>query len=109
MTYKKDDGKPPLSLLSTKALVGVARVMAFGAKKYSTHGWRDNAGEWSRMLSAAMRHITAFNDGEDFDPETGESHIDHAMCCLMFLSEYQKAGLGDDDRYRYYGRAEGPS
>jgi hypothetical protein len=55
--------------------------------------------DWSRMVGAALRHIHAFNDGEDNDPESGLSHIDHALCCLMFLSNYQVTRTEFDDRY----------
>mgnify|MGYP007111985039 FL=1 len=32
-----------------------------------------------------MWHFTAWQSGELVDPETGESHLDHAICCLLFL------------------------
>lgn len=47
-----------------------------------------------------MRHITAFNDGEDLDPESGQSHLYHAMCCLAFVGTYQATKTGTDDRHQ---------
>jgi len=100
MTAKKNDkGKPPMALISNVAMRGLADVLAFGAEKYQANGWRSGM-EWSRYVSAAMRHIMAWNDGEDVDPESGLSHLDHAACCLMFLSEFEKTGNGTDDRYK---------
>lgn len=96
---KFDDGKAPLDLLSPKAMTEVAKVMAFGAKKYDKHNWR-NGLAWSRLVGAALRHIEAFNDGQDKDPETGLSHIAHASCCLMFLLEYEQTHPELDDRYK---------
>ena len=96
---KFDQDKLPLHLLSTEAMNQTAAVLKFGAQKYAEHNWR-NGFAWSRPLSAAMRHITAFNDGEDTDPESGLSHIGHAMCCLMFLLEFQKTHPELDDRYK---------
>ena len=96
---KFDDGKLPLHLLSTEAMNQTAAVLAFGAQKYAEHNWRKGF-VWSRPLSAAMRHITAFNDGEDRDPESGLSHLAHAACCIMFLLEFEKTNKHLDDRYK---------
>ena len=96
---KFDTEKPRMELLPTGPLVGVARVLTFGAKKYAAHNWRGGF-DYSRLIGASLRHITSFNDGEDLDPESTESHIDHAICTLMFLSEQIKKGTGTDDRYK---------
>ncbi len=96
--YKHDGGKLPLHLLSTVALNKVAEVMAFGAQKYSTDAWRAGM-DWSRLIGAALRHITAFNGGEDQDDESGLSHLAHAACCVMFLLEYEETFPEGDDRY----------
>jgi Domain of unknown function (DUF5664) len=96
---KHDDGKPRLDLLSTKALNGVADVLRFGAQKYAADNWRGGMA-WRRLIRAALNHLTAFADGVDTDAESGLPHLDHALCCLMFLSEYQKTDNGTDDRYR---------
>jgi hypothetical protein len=96
---KFDDGKLPLHLLSTEAMNQTAAVLAFGAEKYAAHNWRKGF-VWSRPLSATMRHITAFNAGEDKDPESGLSHLAHAACCIMFLLEFEKTHKELDDRYK---------
>lgn len=97
--HKYDGGKPPLDLLSRTALVKIAEVMAYGSNKYAAHNWRGGL-HWSRVLSAAMRHLMAFNDSEDKDSETGLSHIAHAGCCIMFLLEYETTHPELDDRYK---------
>lgn len=97
---KHDQTKEPLSLLSRVWLLGVASVMAFGAKKYKSHNWRAGI-ERSRLLSAALRHILAYNEGEDLDPESGLSHLDHASCCLMFAREHHETHPELDDRYKH--------
>lgn len=96
---KFDTNKLPLNLLSTEALNQTAAVLKFGAEKYAEHNWRAGF-TWSRPLAAAMRHITAFNDGEDCDPESGLSHLAHAACCIMFLLEFEKTHPELDDRYK---------
>lgn len=96
---KFDQNKLPLNLLSTEAMNQTAAVLAFGAEKYASHNWRKGFA-WSRPLAAAMRHITAFNDGENTDPESGLSHLAHAACCIMFLLEFEKTHPHLDDRYK---------
>ncbi len=96
---KYDNGKEPLSLLSRIWLTGVARVLEFGARKYASHNWRGGI-ERSRLLSAALRHLLAYNEGQDLDPETGLNHLDHASCCLMFARELHETRPDLDDRYK---------
>lgn len=104
MSARKDDkGKPPISLIPRSALLAEARVLAKGKERYGAHNWREGGIAWSRLLDAAMRHIAAFTDGEDFDngPEgSKELHLANARCCLGFLIEYYEKGLGQDDRYK---------
>ncbi len=95
---KHDQEKPKVELLSSIALIEIAKVMTFGAKKYSSHNWRGGI-HWSRVLGAALRHLLAFMGGESKDPETGLSHLAHAGCCIMFLLEYEVTHKELDDRY----------
>jgi hypothetical protein len=96
---KHDQNKLPMHLLSTEALEQIAAVLQFGAQKYESHNWRKGF-VWSRPLSAALRHILAFNNGEDRDPESNLSHLAHAACCIMFLLEFEKTRPELDDRYK---------
>lgn len=86
-----------MSLLDRYALEQIANVLAFGAKKYAKHNWRKGL-EYSRLLDAALRHLLAFADGEDNDPESGLSHIAHAGCCVMFLLWMSRNRTDLDDR-----------
>jgi hypothetical protein len=96
---KFDHGKARMSLLDSSWLLGVARVMTFGAKKYAEHNWKKGISV-SRLLDAAARHQAAFNDGENLDPESGESHLYHASCCLQFASWMIINRPDLDDRYK---------
>lgn len=95
---KHDADKPSLELIDRTALVELAKVLDFGAKKYSAHNWRKGI-QWSRVIGAALRHIEAFNDGENFDQETGLCHLAHAMCCCMFALNYFHTHPELDDRH----------
>lgn len=98
---KYDGGKPGLDLIDRSWLIETAKVLDFGAKKYAAYNWRGGI-QYSRLTGAALRHILAFNDGEDNDPETGLSHLAHASCCLMFLTNFSlnPANTKLDDRYK---------
>lgn len=95
---KFDAGKPRMELLPMDALIGVAEVLTFGAKKYSDRNWEQGM-DWGRFQGALLRHMAAFSQGEDNDPETGLPHLDHAACCILMLSAYQKRNVGKDSRY----------
>ena len=89
---KDDDGKNPLSLLPGDALGPIAEVLAFGAKKYAPGNWR-KVRPGRRYLDAALRHLHAFADGEDNDPESGLSHLAHAGCCVLFAIALHVKGV----------------
>lgn len=99
VAVKHDQEKPDLSLFSPIWIMGVGRVLSFGAKKYSSHNWRRGF-KICRCLAAALRHIFAFIGGEDLDPESGECHLDHASCMIMFARELWQTRPDLDDRYK---------
>ena len=70
---KHDLGKAPLSLIPVSALLEEAAVMGYGEKKYGRENWR-NGLHWTRAADAALRHILAWQDGEDFDRLGGHQH-----------------------------------
>jgi hypothetical protein len=96
---KYDTGKPPMALLDAPFLEGVASVLGFGANKYAAHNWR-NGIAYSRLVSAAYRHLGAINAGEDIDPESGLSHAYHLGCCTMFLASMMHTRPDLDDRWK---------
>jgi Domain of unknown function (DUF5664) len=96
---KDDSEKPRTDLLSPIAVLGVASVLGFGAKKYVAHNWRKGLA-WSRLIGAVLRHTLAFMGGEDLDPESGLPHVDHLACCAHFLQEHYRLRKELDDRWR---------
>ena len=84
---KHDSGKPLMGAVPPNALLAVAKVLTFGAEKYGRDNWRQVESAETRYLDAALRHINAYQRGELADPESGESHLAHAVCSLMFMLE----------------------
>jgi hypothetical protein len=102
-TYKAqtfDDGKPPLAVLPVAGIRAVANVQAYGNSKYKSYDdWRKGM-EARRITSCAIRHIFAYLDGEDIDPESGQRHIAHAATRLLFLLQNEEDGVLIDDRFK---------
>jgi hypothetical protein len=96
---KFDQDKAPITLIPSETIIGMAEVLAMGAKKYGRLNWK-NGIQYSRMLDAAYRHILAFQSGQDIDPESGKSHLLHAMINLSFLHHFQTTERTElDDRW----------
>lgn len=96
---KHDKDKPPMALLDSEYLEGTARVLGFGANKYSADNWRSGIAV-RRLISAAYRHLGEINKGNDVDDETGELHTYHLSCCTMFLSSMLNHRPDMDDRWK---------
>ena len=94
---KHDAGKTEYCYLSPIAMEEICKVLTFGAKKYAPHNWTKGF-KWTRVFSAAMRHLFAWLSGQDKDSETGLSHLAHAACCIMFLLEFAVTKPELDDR-----------
>lgn len=91
MTGRKDDAeKPRWDLLPFGPVREVVEVLTFGAKKYAPDNWQRVPEPRRRYFAAAMRHLTAWYEGEPRDPETGLSHLAHAACCLLFLMHFDR-------------------
>lgn len=81
---KADSGKLEWSLMPFNELEDVAKILQFGAKKYSVDNWK-KCDNWKRYEDAAMRHLVAYIKGEHTDPESGKSHMAHLICNALFL------------------------
>jgi len=82
---KFDQGKLDFSLVPVNAWKEIVSVLTFGKKKYGADNWKYVADSSSRYYSAALRHVTAWREGEVIDKESGKAHLAHAICCLLFL------------------------
>lgn len=95
---KFDNGKPRMSLLSSKFLLGMGQVMEFGQRKYDQNNWRKGI-EVSRLLDAANRHVLKWTEGDEQDDESGHSHLFHAAVGLMMAWETARNRPSFDDRF----------
>jgi hypothetical protein len=82
---KFDGGKLQYGLVPPNALKATVEILTFGAEKYEPDNWRRVPDGPRRYFDAAQRHLWAYKAGEVNDPETGVSHLAHALCCIMFM------------------------
>lgn len=83
---KFDAGKPRYDLLPFDALDEVAGVLGHGATKYGEDNWRLVPDARKRYIAAALRHISAYQQGRERDEETGRHALAHAICSLLFIA-----------------------
>ena len=95
---KNDSGKEQMDLLSHKAMLEVAKVFGEGARKYGRFNYRKGIA-FSRLISAANRHLGAFNAGEDMDPETGLPHAAHLAANAIMILDMLREHPELDDRH----------
>lgn len=97
---KTQYGEKKLKMSSTPVmpLQEMGKVFELGAKKYGRYNWRLHAVSATVYYDAALRHLMAWFEGEDTDPESGVSHLAHVMACMAILMDAQKNGKLKDNR-----------
>jgi hypothetical protein len=100
---KFDQNKPDYSLLTPAMLEPMTRALMYGEHKYSRGNFRQGF-ENVRLTSAALRHIFAYLNREDLDPESHVSHLGHAMAALAMLLDNVAEGVSTDVRYEKKGQ-----
>jgi hypothetical protein len=90
--------KAPLALLPPEALRQAAWAHGLGAEKYGVANWRENQVCATTYVSAMMRHIGQYLDGEDADAESGLSHLAHVIASANILIDAKHCGTLVDDR-----------
>lgn len=75
----------------------IAEHYGRGAEKYEDRNW-ELGYVWSLSYAAMMRHINAWWDKEDIDPETGSHHLAAAAWHCLALLEWFETHPEKDDR-----------
>lgn len=69
-----------------------------GATKYGPYNWRDIPVECMTYVGAILRHILAYMDGEDIDPEGNKPHLGGIVANAAILLDAKSAGTLIDNR-----------
>lgn len=90
--------KAPMSVVPTPVIAEVAIGMLEGALKYGRHNYRVIGVRGSVYYDATMRHLMAWWEGEDIDPDSALSHITKAITSLVVLRDAMIRDNWVDDR-----------
>lgn len=90
--------KLPLHLWPTTATALGCLGLLDGMLKYGRSNYRAIGVRASIYVDAAKRHVDAWFEGEERDPESGLPHLAHALACLAILVEAEAKGNLTDDR-----------
>ena len=91
--------KLPLHLWPETATIWGCLALLHGALKYGQANWRVVGVRVSIYYDALRRHMNAYMEGEDIDPESGLPHMACGLACLALLVDAQAAGKLTDDRH----------
>ena len=90
--------KVSLSVLPPIVLWEVSLGMMDGATKYGRYNWRGVGVRSSEYYDATQRHLTAFWEGQDIDPDSGLHHLTKAISSLVVWRDAMLRGMCQDDR-----------
>jgi len=90
--------KAPMSTVPATVLAEIGVAMLEGASKYGRDNYRAAGVRGSVYYDGAMRHLMAWWEGEDIDPDSGMSHVTKAITSLVVLRDAMMQGKFTDDR-----------
>jgi hypothetical protein len=94
---RANEDKVRYDLVPIAALRDAAQAWTFGAEKYGDRNW-EKGFDWSGPYGSMQRHLQAWFAGEDFDKESGLSHLAHAACNLQMLQQFEYTYPEGDNR-----------
>ncbi len=94
------DKKAPLQVVPPALELGAARAYGEGAEKYGPFNWRTTKVEAMTYAGAIKRHLAAWIDGEDVDPESavGKLHLEGIAASVGILLDCTYGGFLLDNR-----------
>lgn len=84
-------------LLPWDVVYELAEHYGRGAGKYADRNW-EKGYKWSLNFAALHRHLSAWWNGQDEDPEVGSNHLAAVLWHTMAMRWFQMHGRGSDDR-----------
>jgi len=90
--------KVPFHVIPPQVLAEVALGLFEGGRKYGEYNYRAATVAISVYYDAALRHLTAFYEGEDIDPDSGLHHVSKAITTLTVLRDALLNNKFLDDR-----------
>lgn len=91
-------GRVPIGLFPDTAIIAGSYGMLEGKLKYGRCNYRMVGIDASVYRDALDRHLKAWWNGEDLDPDSGIPHLWKMMACLAVLIDGECCGKLNDDR-----------
>jgi len=95
---RESDKKLRVDLVPPCVIEGLAEVLTFGAKKYGDHNWKKGLYLEKEVVGPLLRHLLAWRQGQELDPESGMHTLKHVLCNAAFLVYFANR------KEQYYGR-----
>lgn len=86
------------SVMPAEVLGEVSLALLEGALKYGRHNYREAGVRASVYLDATARHLDAWLEGQNIDPDSGLSHVTKAIASLVVLRDSMLQRNWVDDR-----------
>ena len=90
--------KLPLAWVPPRVLTEIGLALGEGGTKYGPYNYRQDGCLASVYYSATLRHLFAWFEGQDLDPDSGLSHVTKAIASLTVLRDSMMAENWVDDR-----------
>lgn len=90
--------KLPLHLWPGTATAAGCIGLLNGMLKYGRSNWRVAGVRASIYVDAAKRHLDAWFEGEEVDPDDGVPHLSAVLACIAIIVDARAAGKLNDDR-----------
>lgn len=90
--------KVQLHLVPPASLIYQALAMEDGAAKYGPYNWRKNSVNVTTYISAAIRHLQSYLDGEESAQDSKKPHLGHALASIGIIVDAKENDVLIDDR-----------
>ena len=93
-----NEGKIQTKEIDPAFILGIGAVLTKSRVKYESYNWAKPT-DWSVPYESLIRHLLAFQSGEDLDPEDGCHHLLKVAVNVMFLYYYTRNYPELDNRF----------
>lgn len=90
--------KARLGLVPAVAFIYESEVMRQGSEQYGEYNWRDTEVNSAVYYDACMRHLLAYWEGQDIDPDSGMPHMAHVRANAGIIMDAEHHGTLVDGR-----------
>lgn len=96
---RHNEGKVQTREVYPDYIMGIGDVLTASRAKYDHFNWCKPT-KLSTPYESAMRHLMAFQSGEDYDSESGKHHLLHVATNIMFMYYHNTVNKEEsDDRF----------